>query len=78
LVAKALNPAALVHAFEPLVRIHKILEENLHLNNNLNAPHIIKAHRLALSDYSGTGEMFDLPVEHMYTATLNRDVHAER
>jgi hypothetical protein len=33
---------------------------------------------LALSDYSGQGEMFDLPIEHIYTATLNRDLHAER
>ena len=78
LVAKTLNPSAEVHAFEPLVRIHKILEENFRINN-LNAPlFAIKAHRMALSDYSGMGEMFDLPVEHMYTASLNRNVHAER
>jgi len=76
MVAKALNPKAEIHAFEPLVRIHKILEANTQLNN-LTAP-TIKAHRIALSDYSGQGKMFDLPVEHMYTATLNRNLHAER
>jgi FkbM family methyltransferase len=79
LVANALNPKAEIHAFEPLVRIHKILEENIQLNN-LNAPSspAVKANRVALSDYSGQGEMFDLPVEHMYTASLNRNIHAER
>jgi len=78
LVAKSLNPKAEIHAFEPLVRIYKILEANIQLNN-LNSPDAaIKAHRVALSDYSGQGKMYDLPVEHMYTASLNRNVHAER
>jgi FkbM family methyltransferase len=78
LVAKTLNPNAEVHAFEPLGRIHAILEENLRINN-LRVPSLpTKAHRMALSDYSGMGKMFDLPVEHMYTAALNRNVHAER
>lgn len=76
-VAKALNPKAEIHAFEPLGRIHAILEANIQLNN-LSAPPTIKGHRVALSDYSGQGEMFDLPAEHMYTASLNHNVHAER
>ena len=74
LVAKALNFKAEIYAFEPLERIYKILDENIQLNQ----PSTIKAHRIALSDYTGQGEMFDLPVEHMYTASLNRNVHAER
>jgi FkbM family methyltransferase len=78
LVAKTLNPNAEVHAFEPLGRIHAILEENLRINNLRVSSLPIKAHRMALSDYSGMGKMFDLPVEHMYTASLNRNVHAER
>ena len=77
LVAKALNTKAEIHAFEPLARIHAILEANIELNN-LNVPPAIKAHHMALSDYSGQGKMFDLPIEHMYTATLNRNLHAER
>lgn len=76
MIAKALNPNAHVYAFEPLERIHKILQENILLNNIVSPA--IKAHRIALSDYSGQGKMFDLPVEHMYTASLNRNIHAER
>lgn len=78
LVANALNPSAEIYAFEPIERIHKILDENIRLNTpNLFSP-MINAYRVALSDYSGQGNMFDLPVEHIYTASLNRNVHAER
>ncbi|MBU3914697.1 FkbM family methyltransferase, partial [bacterium] len=78
LIAKALNPKAEIHAFEPLARIHEILEENFRLNNLNGAHPPMKSYRIALSDYSGEGKMFDLPVEHMYTATLNRNLHEER
>lgn len=76
LLAKTLQPSAEVHAFEPIARIHCILCANLELNK-ANSP-AVAAHRVALSDYSGDGQMFDLPVEHMYTASLNKDIHAER
>lgn len=78
LVAKAVQPDAEVHAFEPLVRVHRILEENVRLNNRHSLAPPITAHRVALSDYCGDGQMFDLSVEHMYTASLNKDIHAER
>ena len=78
LISKTLNPNAEVHAFEPLVRIYSILEDNFQLNNFNGVAPSIKAHRMALSDYSGVGEMYDLPVEHMYTASLNRNIHLER
>lgn len=80
LLAKALQPASEVHAFEPIVRVHRILAANVDLNNAKLSPSSppIVAHRVALSDYTGEGQMFDLPVEHMYTASLNKDVHAGR
>ncbi len=76
LLAKALQPTAEVHAFEPIARVHRILNANFALNSR-SAPQPL-AHRVALSDYTGEGQMFDLPVEHMYTASLNKDIHAER
>lgn len=75
LVAKPLHPGTEVHAFEPIARVHSILAANIAINPF--SP-LIAVHRVALSDYSGEGQMFDLPVEHMYTASLNKDVHAER
>ena len=78
LLAKTLNPLAEVHAFEPIGRVHSILVANISLNRAEQSTAPIAAHRMALSDYSGEGQMFDLPVEHMYTASLNKDIHAER
>lgn len=76
LLAKTLNPAAEVHAFEPISRVYSILAANIVLNQAVLSP--LAVHRVALSDYNGDGQMFDLPVEHMYTASLNKDIHAER
>jgi FkbM family methyltransferase len=78
LMAKALNPVAEVHAFEPIARVHRILTANIELNRENTTYPAIEAHRIAVSDYTGKGQMFDLPVEHMYTASLNKDIHAER
>ncbi len=76
LLAKTLQPAAEVHAFEPIARVHRILAANVALNTL--APPPVEVHRVALSDYTGEGQMFDLPVEHTYTASLNKDIHVER
>jgi len=78
LVAKAINPRAQVFAFEPISRVYQALESNLELNCDRWGGSQIQGFQVALSDYEGTGEMFDLPVEHMYTASLNKDVHLER
>ncbi|MDG1107315.1 MAG: FkbM family methyltransferase [Burkholderiaceae bacterium] len=78
LLAKTLNPSAEVHAFEPIPRVYSILTANIALNQAAPLTPPIAAHCMALSDYSGEGQMFDLPVEHMYTASLNKDIHAER
>tara|TARA_Y100001934_G_scaffold271334_1_gene357713 strand:+ start:2596 stop:3378 length:783 start_codon:yes stop_codon:yes gene_type:complete len=76
LIAKSLNPNAEIYAFEPIKRIYSTLDKNIKLNS-FSAPPTVFAHRLALSDYSGKGNMFDLPEEHNYTATLNRNLYAE-
>jgi FkbM family methyltransferase len=79
IVAKAMNADAQVYSFEPIDRVYEVLLENIHINrfdHSLNSPVI--PNRIALSDYTGAGEMYDLPVEHMYTASLNRNVHEER
>ena len=78
LLAKTLNPNAEVHAFEPISRIYSILTANIALNQVAHLTPAIAVHCMALSDYSGEGQMFDLPVEHMYTASLNKNIHAER
>lgn len=78
LVAKAINPRAKVFAFEPISRVYKALEANLELNRKSWDGEPIQGFQIALSDYEGVGKMFDLPVEHMYTASLNKDVHLER
>ncbi len=82
LVAHAINSKAKIFAFEPISRIYRILSSNLDLNLarevlGQSSPKI-QAIQVALSDYNGSGEMFDLPVEHMYTASLNKDIHLER
>jgi FkbM family methyltransferase len=70
LVAKALNPAARIYAFEPLARIHQRLVENAALNR-----FDIVCRAEALSNYDGEGRMFDLPADNVYGATLNRDMY---
>lgn len=78
LVAQAINPSAEIYGFEPILRVHKALVENINLNKIDNCKGRVQAYRVALSDYNGLGDMYDLPVEHMYTATLNHDSHLER
>lgn len=78
LVAKRVNQNSQIYAFEPIERIFAILQSNVELNKELfGGPSIVPVHA-ALSDYSGVGQMYDLPVEHMYTASLNRNIHIER
>lgn len=76
LLAQSVNPTATVHAFEPIARVHAVLAENCRINS-ARAGFGITCHRVALSDYSGEGLMHDLPVEHMYTASLN-NIHKGR
>jgi FkbM family methyltransferase len=77
LLAMTVNPNANILAFEPIERVYDKLASNIALNQN-PAKSLIRAYCIALSEYSGKGLMYDLPVEHMYTASLNKDIHAER
>lgn len=77
LLAQSVNPNAKILAFEPIKRVYDKLASNIALNQNPSTSPI-RAYSIALSDYDGKGLMYDLPVEHMYTASLNKDIHAER
>lgn len=78
LFAKDANPHAHVYAFEPIERVFSHLDLNRRINKQRKFYFDFKCYRIALSDYSGQGMMYDLPVEHMYTASLNKNVHEER
>jgi FkbM family methyltransferase len=69
-IAKVVRPDARVYAFEPIARIHRRLVEN----NALNAFDVV-CRPEAVSNYDGQGTIFDLPIDHLYTVTLNRDMH---
>ena len=78
LVAKTLNPEAVVFSFEPIERVFNILNINININKCKEWSTPIIANLMAVSDYCGKGQMYDLPVLHMYTASLNKDIHFER
>jgi len=77
LTARALNPAAQVHAFEPMERMHRLLAETVRLNPPRDpgcSPIVIN--RLAVSDFCGEALMYDLPIEHSYVASLDPGMDA--
>ncbi|GAB4132177.1 MAG: hypothetical protein Fur0041_03230 [Bacteroidia bacterium] len=69
LTAKAINPQAEVHCFEPLNGVVKFLKQNNDINN-FN----IRIHQIALSDYDGNADVF-LPddKEFVYSVTVNQN-----
>ena len=71
LVAKTVNPNAVVTAFEPVERVYQKLLDNIRLNR-LD----ILSHPLALSDRTGEAFYFDTMTEHAYSFTVNKNVHA--
>ena len=71
LAAKAVNPAAQVFSFEPVRRVF----EKLTANNQINQ-YDIHCEQVAVSNYDGEGVIYDLPTEHIYSVTLNRDLHS--
>lgn len=68
LVAKAMNPKATVHAFEPIERIAQVLQENCEHNRFEIAVHVA-----AVSDTDGEAVIYDLPLSHHYVASLHED-----
>jgi len=71
LIAKAVNPGARVYAFEPLARIHEKLENNCALNG-----YDIVCERKAVSDVDGSRTLYDVPVEHPTSVSLNPEFAA--
>ena len=71
LIAKSLKPEAEVYAFEPVERVFEKLEFNNHLNN-----FDIKCFDKALSNADGDAVIYDMPTEHIYSVTVNKNIHA--
>ena len=66
LAAKAANPLAVVHAFEPMPRIAERLQANVALNG-----FAVAVHRVAVSDRRGTAQIQSMASDHEYSATLD-------
>lgn len=71
LAAKAVNPQAQVHAFEPVCRIFDKLRLNCRMNN-----FDIQIYPEALSDFDGEATIYDPPTEHVYSVTVNKNLSA--
>ena len=71
LVAKTLNPASQVYSFEPVQRVFEKLVANNRLNHYDTA-----CQQSAVSNYDGEGIIYDLPTTHIYSVTLNKNMHS--
>ncbi|MFM9903065.1 MAG: FkbM family methyltransferase [Pyrinomonadaceae bacterium] len=70
LVARAMNEKAKIFAFEPIKRVFEKMEQNVALNG-----YDIACYEAAVSDSDGTAVVFDLPTEHIYSVTVNQNLH---
>ena len=66
LIAKAMNPDAKVFAFEPVKRVCQKLYENNKINQ-----FDIKVTEKAISNFTGNAFIYDRPVEHTTSVTVN-------
>lgn len=74
LVAKAINPSAKVYAFDPVKRIVDKLRYNINLNE-----WDIEVVGKAVSNNNGSAIIYDHNIEHIYSATLNKNfTYSER
>ena len=76
LISKSVNPESQVYGFEPIDRTFQKYAANCRVN-----AYDVHCEPLALSDKTGVGYIYDLPVENLYSATLNQnfsDNHHER
>ncbi|MGQ0739685.1 MAG: FkbM family methyltransferase [Bacteroidota bacterium] len=71
LVAKTINPAARVFAFEPVERVFSKLKANCELNN-----YDIVCCCKAVSDYTGKAVIYDTTDEHVLSVTVNKNLHS--
>jgi FkbM family methyltransferase len=70
LVAKAVNATSKVFAFEPVERVFYKLLENTRINE-----YDIVCIKKAVSNYSGTAVIYDTLEEHVYSVTVNKNIH---
>jgi len=71
LIAKTVNPKAKVFAFEPVERVYNKLVDNCKLNE-----YDITCYMQAVSNYSGTAVIYDTCEEHIYSVTVNKNIHS--
>lgn len=69
LVAKTVNPQALVYAFEPIKRIIKKMELNCEING-----YNITLEEIAVSNHDENRIIHEHDLEHLYSATFNKDM----
>jgi FkbM family methyltransferase len=67
LMARSVNPTAEIVALEPIERVYRKLVDNLALNG-----HSVRALHAAASDHDGTMTIYDMPLEHVLSVSLNR------
>ena len=70
LVAKAINPASDVYAFEPVNRVYSKLVDNSRLND-----YDIACHELAVSNFDGKALIYDTTDEHILSVSLNKNLN---
>ena len=70
LVAKTLNPAATVYAFEPVDRVYEKLTANCRLNN-----FEIGCLEMAASNFNGKAIIYDTDDAHALSVTVNKNLH---
>lgn len=68
LIAKSINPAAKVYAFEPGINTYKKLIENINLNE-----YDVVAEKIAISNLSESQLFYDLPFQNQTGASLSPD-----
>jgi FkbM family methyltransferase len=69
LVAETLNPKGKIFAFEPVQRVFEKLKKNISLNG-FNTVAVAKA----VSNTNGSAVIFDIPYEHVYSVTVNKNL----
>lgn len=70
LVAKTVNPDAEIYAFEPVERVYRKLRRNIEANR-----FDIVAERLGVSNFTGAGMIYDIPEDHVYSVTINKNLN---
>lgn len=74
LVARCVNPAAGLVALEPVERVFRKLQANIALNG-----YAVHALHAAASQRDGTMTIYDMPLEHVVSVSLNRGFyHADQ